>query len=224
MTKEVYVIVEGQTEEQFVKKVLAPYLNHQQIYLKPIVLQTSRIQRGGGVNKDRFLRHVSNTLKMQRSIVTSMIDLYGLSKNFPGCDQLKPEMSGNQKADIIEACLHQAVVEYTNCRSDRFIPYVQPYEYEALLFSDIDQLVQVEPGWSHAKYVTALQAIVNQFETPEQINGQRDTLPSNRLHQILTPTYRKVRHGPLIAQRITIPVLAEKCHHFAAWIQKLSTL
>ncbi len=41
------VFVEGQTEETFVRDVLAPYFFAQQIYLTPILAQTSSSQKGG---------------------------------------------------------------------------------------------------------------------------------------------------------------------------------
>jgi predicted RNA-binding Zn-ribbon protein involved in translation (DUF1610 family) len=38
-------------------------------------------------------------------------------------------------------------VAAAGCQPGRFIPYIQPYEFEALLFSDVPTLTRVEPGW-----------------------------------------------------------------------------
>lgn len=52
MTPHVAVLVEGQTEETFVRRVLQPHIGWS-VYLTPIVVHTSRAadgtaQRGGG--------------------------------------------------------------------------------------------------------------------------------------------------------------------------------
>jgi hypothetical protein len=61
--REVYVICEGDAEEQFIKKTVAPALKHLSIYAKPLILQTSPGHHGGGVNFDRLKYHVKATLK-----------------------------------------------------------------------------------------------------------------------------------------------------------------
>lgn len=55
---EVVVLVEGQTEQRFVREVLAPYMAARYVYLLPIVL-SKQGQKGGDV---RFARECSGTL------------------------------------------------------------------------------------------------------------------------------------------------------------------
>ena len=45
---------------------------------------------------------------------------------------------------------NQDIVSKVGCRPDQFLPYIQPYEFEALLFSDVHALPLVEPTWSDA--------------------------------------------------------------------------
>jgi hypothetical protein len=98
------------------------------------------------------------------------------------------------------------------------VAYIQPYEYEGLLFSDVETLVSVEGGWERSQ--DKLQAIVDSVPTPEHINDGFETKPSARL-KMLSPKYKKTRHGPLIAKRISLAVMEAKCEHFSEWVGQL---
>lgn len=45
--KRVNILCEGQTEEQFVNRILIPYFEPQGIYVKPIIMTTKRYVSGG---------------------------------------------------------------------------------------------------------------------------------------------------------------------------------
>lgn len=108
----------------------------------------------------------------------------------------------------------------TSCRADFFVPYFQPYEFEALLFSDVNALVSVEETW--AASATSLQAIRDAAETPEYINDAPETKPSALLERYLqTPKYRKRTHGPTIAGHIGLASMEDQCKHFAGWLEQL---
>ena len=94
------------------------------------------------------------------------------------------------------------------------------HEFEALLFSDPDTLAQTMQSPNMA---TSLHEIEANFPSPEMINAQVETAPSKRLTKLF-PTYNKVVDGTLIAQRITLPKIRQKCPHFAAWLTKLENL
>ena len=88
--KRVYIVVEGQTEQEFVNSVVAPYLNTLGIYsVTPVLIRTSRSGRGGMVNYS----HLENTVKMllQSSstdfIITTFIDFFRLPTNMPEYDE-----------------------------------------------------------------------------------------------------------------------------------------
>lgn len=58
--KRLYIIVEGQTEREFVKEQIAPYLRQHDIYeVTPILIRTSKSGRGGFVN----YQHLKNDAK-----------------------------------------------------------------------------------------------------------------------------------------------------------------
>ncbi len=49
MIRAIYIICEGQTEEEFVNGILRPYFNSHQIYdVRPILMSTSKGHKGGG--------------------------------------------------------------------------------------------------------------------------------------------------------------------------------
>ena len=218
---ELIVVGEGQTEETFVRDVLAPALAANRIYASPRLINTSREQRGGALSLERVRRFIGHTLR-QRSdtYVTTLIDLYGLDTTFRGVTESKGQLPA-ARAAYIEQLLHEDVIAFAQCRAERFIPHVQPHEFESLLFSDIPRLCDVEPGWHEqsAPLIAARAAVDN----PEWINDSPQTAPSKRLEQ-LHPRYRKVRHGPVAAARIGLDRIREQCPHFRQWYDRIVAL
>ena len=88
----VKVVVEGQTEEKFIKQIVAPYLNLKNIVMIPIVLH-------GDVNFDRVKTDVMNSLKNKAKAVSYFIDYYGL-KDWPQKDAIQKNSTPQQIADI----------------------------------------------------------------------------------------------------------------------------
>lgn len=221
---EVVVFAEGQTEESFIKLVVAPALRGLDIFLKPQTLRTSREARGGAVTLDRLKFYARNALRQYpKAILTTLIDLYGLDSAFPGFNDARKLLNPRDKATLLERNLAAAIVDHVGCRYDRFIPHIQPYEFEGLLFSDVDALAATEPGWQWA--LVKLQEIRVEFETPEHINDSFETKPSKRLEEALKkPGYHKTRHGPLAAEKITLAVIERECPHFHGWMEALRGL
>lgn len=220
---EVIVFSEGQTEEQFIKRVVAPALRHLSIFIKPQLLTTSRDSRGGDVSLNRLKINARNTLRQQpRAILTTLLDLYGLKTDFPAYEQAMQTQDVYQRCDMLQSALHMEIVDYVACRPERFIAHIQPYEFEGLLFSDVTALASTEPHWS--RYLPQLQQVRESFPTPEHINGSYETKPSKRLDDILTPNYHKTRHGPLAAEKVTLARMECECVHFAGWLEKLRGL
>jgi hypothetical protein len=220
---EVIVFAEGPTEEQFIKRVVAPALHHMQVFLKPQLLSTSKDAKGGAISYDRLKFNARNTLRQKpKAILTTLIDLYALDSSFPGFEEAKekPDMPGRVRH--LNTALHQALVDYVHCRPERFIAHIQPYEFEGLLFSNPQALAQTEPHWQTS--LAKLETVRAAFETPEHINDSYETKPSRRLEQILTPGYKKTRHGPLAAENVTLASMERECTHFHNWIDCLRAL
>ncbi|MEP7102308.1 MAG: DUF4276 family protein [Burkholderiales bacterium] len=222
-TIEVIVFAEGPSDEQFVKRVVAPRLHPQHIFLKPRTLRTSREASGGAINFDRLKFNVRNTVRQNpRTYLTTFFDLYALDNGMPGKAAAAHLATPSSKATHIQNELHAALVAHADCRPERLLPYVQPYELEGLFFSDLEQLASVERDW--AQYLPALKAVRSAFDTPEHINDGYATKPSSRLESMLAPRYRKTRHAPLIGESIGLNRIVHECPHFAAWIARLQAL
>ncbi len=220
---EVIVFAEGQSDEKFIKMVVAPVLRQLNVFIKPEILRTSQESRGGAVSFDRLKLYARNTLRQKPgAFLTTFLDLYGLETNFPGYEQAKTRADVYERAGCIEGAMHESIVKYVGCQPNRFIPHIQPYEFEGLLFSDVAALVKVEPDWQYQ--LGQLQKVRSDFQTPEHINDSYETKPSKRLEKILNPKYKKTRHGPLIADSIGINNIEVECLHFRAWVDRLRQL
>jgi hypothetical protein len=213
-----FIVGEGPTEETFVKAVLAPVLRLSNIHAKPLLVETSRGHHGGGLNLERTTRAVKNALRQyDDAYVSTMFDLYALHNTFPGVtDSMGLPPSG--RAAHIEHLLHADIVARVGCRPERFMPHIQPHEFESLLFSDIDKLCDAEPEWD--KHRATLLKVRADVTNPEWINDSPHTAPSKRL-EILRPRYRKTTHGPASATRITLDKIREQCPHFRQWFERL---
>src|SRR5436309_9409833 len=130
----VYVVVEGQTEESFIGKILAPVLWPHNVYLTPLLLG----RRGGRPIYARVRKDVLAVLKQDHSAYcTTMLDFYGLGEGFPGTPQPQNSPATNRVVNIEHAMKGDVIAEIPGLRPDvRFFPYIQLHEYEGLLFSD----------------------------------------------------------------------------------------
>lgn len=92
----VHVLVEGQTEEVFVRDLLAPLRQPNGIHPTAIILTTKRLASGpnhrGGVRSwDQVERQVRRLLGDTLAVaVTTMIDLYALPERWPGLPSTEP--------------------------------------------------------------------------------------------------------------------------------------
>jgi len=213
LCRTIYVIVEGQTEEKFVKKILTNFFLEFRIFFKPILIETSRSPhqkyKGGLVNYNHIRKDISKVLQNgDCHKVTTMIDYYRLPDNFPGKGTLP---SGNiyDKVKYLEDCW------FSDIGNQKFIPYIQIHEFEALLFSDIKGFEEVFPQ-EKEKFMD----IINRFPNPEFINDDPQTTPSRRIGSIVT-SYNKKLHGIDIAEIVGIGKMIERCPHFKEWIEKL---
>lgn len=106
---------------------------------------------------------------------------------------------------------------------ERFIPYVQMHEFEALLFTAPEVLGSVSGGSGEGDAVRRLQQVANDFATPEEIDDGEATAPSKRILGV-TPGYEKVAHGVIAASRIGLRAIRAACPNFDRWMRKLEAL
>lgn len=219
---EVVIVGEGPTEETFIRDVLALPLAGRRIFVQPRLIPTSRHARGGGLNRDRVLRYLRNTLRERQDVyVATFFDLYALHRDFPGRAEAERIADPLERATEIESRFAEVVVNEAGCRADRFLPHIQPYEFEALLFSDTDRLVEIEPAWRAA--AEPLKAIRTGVDSPEYINDGPQTHPAAQL-ETLMPRFEKVLHGPIAAARIGLDRIRAECRHFGNWLTRIERL
>lgn len=217
----IIAIVEGQTEQTFVRDLLAPELGSRGAYI------TARLvghpgHKGGFRNYDRPRREIVNLLKEDSgTYVTTMFDLYALPSDWPGRQEYR-DLPYPDRVESLERATHEDITSRLppDLLHDRFIPYIQSHEFEALLFSDIATLDSVFPGSGIQDDLTG---ILREFGNPEAIDDDPETAPSRRILKLI-PRYRKVFHGALTARRIGIDRMRQMCPRFDSWIHKLEDL
>lgn len=215
-----YIVVEGQSERDFVKSVLVPHLASWCLDVKPKVVDTNRkLNKRGGLNDygalrgDLVRRFAEDADRSTR--FTTMLDLYGLPSDFPG----NQDSRGKPRAlrvDAIEAALAADLGE------PRFLPHIQVHEFETLLYCDLDELARRIEGSK-----SGLAALAQQVAAlaPEDINEGPSTAPSKRIIARVPEYDRlKVRVGAPAAAAIGLPILRARCPHFDAWIGVLEQL
>ena len=119
------IIVEGETEEEFVKSVLAPHLRTREVEARPHLI-------GGNLTVERLASEMAN-LFWSYDRVTSFVDFYGFRN------------SGHGSREDLETRVHEQVSENIKRSWDqsRVFPCVQQYEFEGLPFLRCNGLWEV---------------------------------------------------------------------------------
>jgi hypothetical protein len=205
-----FFVVEGETEEDFIGKVLAPYYQSRH-FIKAAKVPNKRNShkrndKGGLISYrscvdvcNRFLRTASNADK-----IILLLDYYGLNHTFID-SEVSSIVNVYDKINHIQRKLENDIDD------KRFKFHLQLHEYEALLFSDVDILGAYFEGQNQDQLYSIIQQFDNQ---PEKINNHIKTAPSKRIKQLFGKSFSKNIAGVTIAQQIGIPRIREKCPHF----------
>lgn len=217
----IHVICEGQTEETFVAEILTEPFAHKELYLTPALIGVPG-HKGGNYNFNRLFGDVEKRLLRDNSVYcTTFFDFYGLPEDFPGKQEALAQASIVDKAK----CVNLALAERLTARlgeevMHRFIPYVQMYEFEGLLFSHPEKLAA---GLYQPHLTGELAKIRNSFATPEEINNSPNTAPSKRIKEKF-PGYKKPLFGTLAAIEIGLEEMRSECQLFDNWLKQLEAL
>jgi hypothetical protein len=215
--KRLKLLVEGQTEETFVRDILKPHYAPIGLDMTPILFSTRRGFKGGVTSYGKVKSQIIRLCREDRgAVVTTIIDLYGLPKDFPGksATDYPATGTGPQKASFLETRLAADINERN------FIPYLMVHEFEALLFTDPTRF----GAWTDSeRVVPELEKVTSRFRNPEDINDGAQTAPSKRIQAVM-PGYDKAFHGPAIANDIGLDVIRARCGHFRAWLERLESL
>ena len=214
------MLVEGQSEEIFVKQTLAPYLAERGVYVQPpIVLWTKRIPSGGG-----YRGGVSNWNQIRKSLapltfdsdawVTTLLDFYGLPDDVPGYQEARGP--GNPRDNVVELQARLGV----EINHPRFIPFLALHEFEAWVFCAPEV---VATHFDRANLAEKVQQAIAHAGEPEFINHGETTHPKARL-KAMAAGYKETSDGPTLMGKIGIPAIRAACPHFAAWLDQLEAL
>ncbi len=220
MKKKALILVEGPTEEAFIKQVIVPAIpsvRFQPVIVKTRIIGSQPAQKGGTVAYDEFKRQINQLLRdSTASVVSTMFDLQGLGTDFPGMDA---PGSGINKALAVQAALAADINE------PRFLPFIVLHEFEAFLFVNpavVAQVLQRPP------LANELAKIRSRFDnTPENINSSPATSPSAQIASACkrlcgsAEIFQKRTHGPIITKRIGVDQIRAACPHFDEWMKKL---
>ena len=202
------ISVEGQTEREFVRDVLAGHLRTVDVEPYPVLLGRARGRHGGGnIGADRLVSEMVG-LHPNFDAVTSLVDFYGF----------------RDKEDRTVEELEERLIERIEGRIRdvrRVFPYVQKHEFEALLFSDVAAFKAIGPEADGA--VETLAGVRRRFETPEDIDDDSENAPSKRIARVI-PGYEKVLHGPPVALEAGLAKIRAECPRFGAWLTRLEGL
>ena len=224
MAARLHLIVEGQTEETFVNRVLRPHLAELSVWAKARCDTTGRkrgVKYRGGIGS--YLKAKNDITAWTRedrnpdARFTTMFDLFRLPNNFPGYEEAKRTPDPYQRVQTLEDALRDDISDW------RFVPYIQLHEFEALLLCDPQNLDAQFPDRSNE--IRELAEKISTFDSPEHVNDGPDTAPSKRIIDVI-PEYkgRKASAGPIVAEKIGLAALRSDCSHFGKWLDKLEAL
>ena len=212
--KRLYIVVEGQTEQEFVNTLLRPWFNNYGILnVTPILIKTSKHGRGGHVNAEHLKNTINGLLHETNDrnlLVTTFIDFFRIPDNMPGYDAAMQNADSSNQVTVLEQGLADAIHDW------RFVPYIQRHEFEALVFSSNAGFEK----YCNKEQYSKTAAIVDAYPNPVDINSSPETAPSKRLKELI-PTYDKVILGNLLALEIGVESIMARCPRFSAWIELL---
>ena len=216
--KRLYILCEGQTEEEFVNAILNPYLQSVGVYAQPIICTTKRTptrKYKGGVSSYAKVKKELQRLcgEHPHETVTTMFDLYAFPYDTLGLENIPSDIY--DKVEYIE----KAITDEIGNRFGNMIFSLVLHEFEGLLFSDVSAFENITDN----KAVATLRNVRTGVPTPEHIDESPETAPSKHIRRAI-PDYSKVTDGIDIAEQIGIDKITSECRHFANWIAKLTDL
>jgi hypothetical protein len=216
--KRLIIVVEGDTEKEFIDKVLGPYL-----YTKGLLsVNCFKIKHTkGGLTKYQHLKtDLINCVYESNVLVSTLIDFYALPKDFPKYEEANTIVNRANRLAFLEKAIVDDVETEKGKAFPNLLPYIQLHEFEALVFSS---LVAIRALYSKedAKF-NELEKIILAHPNPEDINDSPQTAPSKRLkNDQLIRGYNKVNDGIMIIEEAGIDTVLRKCPRFKGWVETL---
>lgn len=219
--KRLVILVEGDSEVKLMNRLIIPKLYEHivnigitmpwSIEVCKIITNRNLNKKGGNVNYEYLKNDIRRFVSQGVSIITTFLDFFRLPTSFPGYT------TDGYAIDKVESAMHEDL-KNSIPNLQTFIPYIQKYEYEALLFSGMEGFYFLI---DNEESLAQIQAINNEYPNPEDINGGTETSPSKRLMKIFD--YHKVGDSEDIIEILGFEKIYNKCPRFAQWYDSLQT-
>ncbi len=218
---DVLVLCEGQTEREFCRVVLAPYLSARGVRMgatlagKPGGMQ-------GGIRSWRSYRGDVLRAAAERPgrRIGLLVDYYGMPASWPGrveADRLPAAQRGPSIERRLLRDLHRELPE-------GFHPCIQVHEFESLLFVDPDAVVHALAGLGSGRDLdttaAAMRVVRDDCGGVECINDSPETAPSKRLRHLIRG-YDKVAWGITALRAVPVETLRAGCPWLDRWLTRL---
>ncbi len=194
------ISVEGKTERNFVSTVLKPHLEQFGVTVVASPMH-------GNISLDR-VKHELKSFVHGFDHVSTFYDYYKFVR-------AKGRTVSELETAMLEG-LEQSL-------KSKITPYIQMYEFEALLFAVPDKVTELLRG--KEKQTNLIRDAVKECGSPEAVNKEFDTKPSARLGRIF-PGYenQKDLFGAQILREAGLATVREGCPRFSVWITQLEQL
>lgn len=214
--KRLVVIVEGDTEKEFMDQVLFPYLTGKGIY--DCVAFKIKHTKGGMVRYNHLKTDILNVIREKNVFVTTFIDFYALPTDFPGYNKAMKLADKRSKVKQLSKSIVEDVSIDLGTTPKNLLPYIQLHEFEALVFSSVQKIADNFETFQ-VKLDDLLQ-IERDFPNPEDINDKKESAPSVRMGNCIQ-SYNKKLDGVTICKEIGMTELLNKCPGFKEWHDSL---
>ncbi|PWK22647.1 uncharacterized protein DUF4276 [Arcicella aurantiaca] len=221
--KHLYIIVEGQTEAEFVERLLISYLSNQGLHTN---IQPIKITMSGGGHGFNNIEHFRNTIKpimyyKDEPIITTMIDYSGINSE----KKMPNYLNCIEKSDVEQRilCMEESLKNYVNTIKPytNFIPNILRHEFETLLFANPEDGFDLEDEQIKREIID----LKSKYLSIEDINSSPETFPSKRIESIyssINKKYNKIADGVDIAELTGINSILKECPHFKNWLDKIT--
>lgn len=222
---DVLIVCEGQTEREFCRSVIQPYVANRGIALAGTLAGKPLNKKYGIRPWDVYRRELIRFAKGRAGRVLSvLVDYYSMPECWPGRDKAKNKPI-DERGYHVET---ELIKDLADVLGDRFVPCVQHHEFETLLFVDPETSalsIAVAGGKLSPEDVAEQMIEIRESfdDKVERINDSPQTAPSKRILE-LVPGYDKVAFGVTATQDVGVDDLRSGCPWLDRWLTGLETL
>lgn len=212
MQNRLVFIVEGDCEVDFINNKIIPYLYSLPKTIKEawtfsvqkITTNRKKNVKGGNVGFEYLRNEVKRVSAQGNPWITTLLDFFRIPSDYP---EYSTDAGDIRK---MEDAMAESISE------PLFIPYIQKYEFESLMFVNTGAFTKVVDEDEQLK---SIEDTINSYHNAEEINGGPETAPSKRLQHIFG--YEKVHDSHLIMEGLSVEQIRDHCPRFNEWVRKI---